>query len=151
MTKPFPLKPIHELSKSRLDSATRELGELIAREQEGVRKLDLLQSYRAEYEERFREALGNGIGVEALRNYSAFMSRIDEAIEIQRTQLDQSQRQTEVGKQAWVSQRNKVKAFDTLQNRHLATETRRTAKGEQQLLDEHSANRHRERKDLNES
>ncbi len=145
MTKPFPLKPLLDLSKNRLDAATRDLGELIANEQEGARKLELLQNYRNEYEERFRDALGNGIGVEALRNYSAFISRIDDAIRIQREQVQHSQRRTQAGKQAWVDQRNKVKAFDTLQNRHDTAELRKTAKGEQRLLDEHSANRHRAR------
>ncbi|MBW7861392.1 MAG: flagellar export protein FliJ [Rhodocyclaceae bacterium] len=147
MTQPFTLQPLLDLTNSRLDRATRELGRLIANEQEGVRKLELLQTYRDEYQARFHDALRDGIGVEALRNYSAFMARIDEAIEIQRAHLDQSQRHTAAGKQVWMAHRNKVKAFDTLHDRHVERERRKDARDEQRLSDEHSANRHRQRED----
>jgi len=151
MSKPFALKPLLDLSKTRLDDATRDLGKLVAHENESAKKLEILRNYRAEYEERFRDALNNGIGVEALRNYSAFMARIDDAIDIQRGQLDQSQQNTSAGKQAWMQQRNKLKAFDTLHDRHLANETRKEAKSEQSQQDEHSARRHRDRQENGDS
>lgn len=144
MSKPFALKPLLDLSKNRLDDATRDLGRLVVQENESAKKLELLRNYRSEYEERFRDALNNGIGVEALRNYSAFMARIDDAIDVQKAQLDQSQQNTSVGKQAWMQQRNKLKAFDTLHHRHLASESRKDAKSEQSQQDEHSARRHRD-------
>lgn len=144
MTKPFVLKPLLDLSKNRLNDATRDLGELMAREQESARKLELLQRYRAEYEERFREALNDGIGVEAMRNYSVFIARIDDAIDVQQSQLDQSQKNTSAGREAWMQQRNKLKAFDTLHDRHRVAENRREGRAEQSLLDEHSARRHRD-------
>lgn len=141
MTKPFSLQPLLDLSQNRMDSAARELGRLIALEQEGQRKLELLRNYRAEYEARFVEALHGGIGVEALRNYSAFMARIDEAIDIQHASLSQSQQHTASGKQQWMTQRNKVKAYDTLHDRHLESEGRKAAREEQRQSDEHTANR----------
>ncbi len=147
MSKPFVLKPLLDLSKSRLDDATRSLGVLISKEQESTTKLELLQNYRAEYEQRFRDALNDGIGVEALRNYSAFMARIDEAIDVQRKQVKLTQQHTAHGKEAWMHQRNRAKAFDTLHERHLASESRKLGKTEQSLLDEHSARRHRERQE----
>lgn len=143
MSRSFTLKPLQDLSRSRLDDATNELGKLISREQEGARKLELLEEYRAEYEARFRDAMNNGIGVDAMRNYSAFMTRIDAAIETQRAQLGQSKQHTAVGKQQWIDQRNRVKAFDTLAERHHNTEQRRQQKLEQRQSDEHAANRHR--------
>lgn len=146
MPKPFTLKPLLDLSKSQLDTAAGELGKLVAKEQEGARKLELLQTYRAEYDARFREEAANGIGVEALRNYGAFIARIDDAIAAQRAQLEQSQQHTVAGKQAWVSQRNRVKAFDTLHDRHRANEQRNESKAEQRLSDEHSANNHHKRR-----
>lgn len=136
MTKPFNLKPLQELSQSKLEDATRDLGKLVAHEQEGARKLEILQNYRAEYEARFREALDVGIGMEAFRNYSAFMSRIDQAIAIQQGQVEQSRRNTSAGRQSWMQQRNRSKAFDALHDRHVATENRREARSEQNLSDE---------------
>lgn len=144
MSKPFTLKPLLDLSKNRLDDATRDLGKLVAQENESAKKLEILRNYRAEYEERFRDALNHGIGVEALRNYSAFMARIDDAIDVQKAQVNQSQQNTSAGKQAWMQQRNKLKAFDTLHDRHRASENRKLAKSEQSQQDEHSARRHRD-------
>ncbi len=147
MNKPFPLKPLIDLTQVRLDDATRKLGELIALEQEGHRKLELLQSYRAEYAARFEEAARNGIGAEAWRNYSAFLVRIDEAVEVQRKAVDQSRQRTLAGRENWTQHRNKLKAFDTLEQRHLATQSRLVARSEQKLVDEHSAKRFRDRND----
>lgn len=147
MTTPFPLKPLLDLSQTRMDDAARRLGELIASEQEGRRKLELLQNYRDEYAERFQEAARNGLTPEAWRNYSAFIGRIDEAIRVQQLQVERSRAQTSAGQQAWVAQRNKVKAFDTLQKRHEQGEAKKAARQEQRQLDEHSANRFRSREE----
>ena len=145
MSEPFPLKPLLDLTQNRMDEAARRLGELIASEQEGTRKLELLQNYRDEYESRFHEAARNGISPEAWRNYSAFIGRIDDAIAVQRAAVDRSRQATAAGQDAWMAQRNKVKAFDTLQKRHDAGEARKLARQEQRQSDEHSANRYRER------
>lgn len=147
MTTSFPLKPLLDLSQTRMDDAARRLGELIASEQEGRRKLELLQNYRDEYAERFQEAARNGLTPDAWRNYSAFIGRIDEAIGVQKAQVERSRAQTAAGQQAWVAQRNKVKAFDTLQQRHEHGEAKKAARLEQRQLDEHSANRFRNREE----
>jgi flagellar FliJ protein len=141
MAKPFVLQPLLDLSRNDLDQATSELGRLIAHEQEGSRKLEMLQDYRSEYQARFRDAARSGLGVEALRNYGAFMTRIDEAIEVQRALLDQSQRRTAAGKQAWADQHNRVKAYDTLHDRHRQRERHNENKREQREADEHVTNR----------
>lgn len=151
MSSQFPLKPLLDLTQNRMDEAARRLGELIASEQEGTRKLELLQNYRDEYEARFHDAARNGISPEAWRNFSAFIGRIDEAIAIQKTQVDRSRQLTAAGQNAWMTQRNKVKAFDTLQKRHELGEAKKAARVEQRQSDEHSANRYRDRGDSEES
>lgn len=145
MSRPFALQPLLDQSRSHLETATGELGKLIAHEQDSNRKLELLQAYRSEYIERFRNAVSDGLGVETLRNYGAFMARIDEAIDVQRGLLDQSQRRTSAGKEAWVTQRNRLKAFDTLHERHLEREQQQVSKLEQRASDEHTSNRYARR------
>ena len=56
-----------------------------------------------------------------------------------------SRQRTEQGQQAWVDQRNKVKAFDTLSHRHQSLQSRKEAKQEQRLTDEHAAKQFRDR------
>lgn len=127
--------------QSRMDDAARRLGELIASETEGKRKLDMLQEYRDEYQQRFLQAAASGIGPDAWRNYSAFLVKIDEAIAAQRSMVEQSRQRTVQGQQVWMNHRNKVKAIDTLTQRQRAAELRTEARREQRLSDEHAARR----------
>ena len=145
MSEPFSLKPLLDLTHTRMSDAARRLGELIASEQEGARKLEMLWNYRAEYEARFEEAARNGISPDAWRNYSAFIGRIDEAIAVQTANVDRSRCLTVAGQNAWMTQRNKAKAFDTLQKRYETGEARKVARQEQHQSDEHAAKRFRER------
>lgn len=145
MTEPFRMQPLLDLANNRMDEAARKLGELISGENECQRKLELLENYRAEYQERFLEAARNGIGPDAWRNFTVFIGRIDEAIAVQRGVVERSRLATVGGQQAWMEHRNKVKAFDTLSQRHQAKQARKEQRDEQRQSDEHSAKAFRAR------
>ncbi|MBN9695656.1 MAG: flagellar export protein FliJ [Zoogloea sp.] len=147
MTEPFPLQPLLDIANSRMDDAARKLGELIASDRAVEEKLELLVNYRQEYQARFIDAARNGIGPDAWRNYSAFLLKLDEAISHQQRVASESKRRVEAGQQEWVDQRNRVKAFDTLSNRHQAQQARKEAKQEQRLTDEHAAKQFRDRRE----
>ncbi|KAB2969875.1 flagellar export protein FliJ [Zoogloea sp.] len=147
MTEPFPLQPLLDMANSRMDDAARKLGELIASDRAVEEKLELLVNYRQEYQARFVDAARNGIGPDAWRNYSAFLLKLDEAIAHQQRVASESKRRVEAGQQEWVDQRNRVKAFDTLSNRHQAQQARKEAKQEQRLTDEHAAKQFRDRRE----
>ena len=147
MTEPFPLQPLLDMANSRMDDAARKLGELIASDRAVEEKLELLINYRQEYQARFIDAARNGIGPDAWRNYSAFLLKLDEAIAHQQRVASESNRRVEAGQQEWVDQRNRVKAFDTLSNRHQAQQARKEAKQEQRLTDEHAAKQFRDRRE----
>jgi flagellar protein FliJ len=137
----FHLQPLLDLAQNRTDDAARQLGELIASERSVEQKLKLLEEYRQEYHERFMQAARDGIGPDTLRNFSAFINRLDDAITAQRKIVEQSRAQTAQGQQAWMTQRNRLKAFDTLSQRHQAGVARGEARQEQKLTDEHAARR----------
>lgn len=142
MTGKFPLQPLLDLANTRMDEAARRLGELIASERDGQQKLEMLQSYRDEYHTRFVDAVRNGIGPDAWRNFSAFIGKLDDAIASQRRMVEQSRDRTAQGQEVWLAQRNRVKAFDTLSQRHQANAARQDAKREQKLSDEHTSRRY---------
>lgn len=143
MTGKFQLQPLLDIANTRLDESARRLGELIASERSGVQKLDMLKSYRAEYHERFVQATRDGIGPDAMRNFTAFINRIDDAIAAQLRVVEQSRAHTTQGQQVWMAQRNKVKAFDTLSQRHQQQQTQRESRQEQKSTDEHALRQHR--------
>lgn len=136
MPKPFPLQTILELMQSRTDEATRNLARLIANERDAKAKLEMLQQYRDEYAARFQKAAQSGINPREWQNYQQFLSRLDDAIEAQCNAVATQARHTVAGQLQWQQQRKKLKAFDTLSERHHATENAREIKREQKMQDE---------------
>lgn len=127
-----------------MDDAAHRLGQLLASEQEVEKTLDLLEQYREEYEARFRQAAQNGLTREEWGNFQSFLGRLDEAIAQQRALVNASKQRTVDGQKEWLDKRNRVKAFDTLSQRHKANEIRSEAKTEQRAQDEHAAKNYRD-------
>ena len=141
MSKTFQLQPLLDLSNLRLDEATRQLGKLIAGEQEASQRLDLLTQYRDEYHARFLSAASAGLGPDAWRNYQHFLGRLDQAIEQARALLNQSKQRTALGQKNWLDKRGKVKAFDTLAQRHQVRIDYAENRSDQKQSDEHASRR----------
>lgn len=141
MNKTFQLQSLLDLSNLRLDEATRLLGKLIAGEREAGRQLELLLHYRDEYQARFIAAAGEGLGPDAWRNYQHFLGRLDQAIDQARTMVDASKQRTAAGQKSWLDQRGKVKAFDTLAERHRVRVNYAEARHEQKQADENVSRR----------
>lgn len=141
MAKPFTLQPLLEIMQERADEATRKLGQLIAAEQSAKSRLELLEQYREEYNQRFRDSQQNGLTPLAWRNFQDFMARIDLAIEQQRQIVSNSNRDTVVGQTHWQEQNKRLKAIDTLSDRHQIAERLREGKQEQKQQDEYASRR----------
>ena len=139
MAKPFSLQTVLDLMQTRADEATRRLARLIANEQGARSKLALLQQYRDEYAARFQAAAQKGISPREWSNYQEFLSRLDEAIAAQTQAVCQEARNTADGQAHWQQQRKKLKAFDTLSERHFSNEAMRQQKSEQKTQDEYAA------------
>ena len=141
MSKPFALQTIHELMQTRADDATQLLARLIASERTAKDKLDMLQKYRDDYAAKFRLAAQSGLSPGEWRNYQEFLKRLDEAIDAQRQAVAQQVQRTASGQAHWQQQRMKLKAFDTLSERHYASENAQELKREQKSQDEFAARR----------
>ncbi|MFA6311258.1 MAG: flagellar export protein FliJ [Sterolibacterium sp.] len=145
MVKPFPLQTLLELSQLRMDQSAKRLGELLAGEQEAGARLILLQQYRDEYNERFVAAAQSGIGRDAWSNYQAFLARLDDAIMQAQAMVAQSKQRTADGQRELAAKHGKVKAFDTLSQRHRSRELNIENRKEQKMQDEHAARRYQVR------
>lgn len=141
MSRPFSLQPLLELMQTRADDASRALGKLIAAEQDAKARLVMLEQYRSEYADQMRTATLQGLTPLALRNYQDFLGRIDQAINQQRSAVQQSAQQTLSGQENWRQQNQRLKAIDTLSQRHDLRERHRENKQEQKLLDEFTTRR----------
>lgn len=145
MAKGFPLQMLLDMTVEKRDDSAKRLGQLMANERSNADKLKMLEEYREEYRQRM-VAPGQNIGPEQLRNFSAFLQRLDEAVQQQQAILDHTKQATLRGQQEWIEHRNKVKAFDTLAERYQQQENRKEAKREQKFNDEHAAKNFRDKK-----
>lgn len=145
MSRAFPLQPLLDLSQLRLDEAARKLGELIAGEQEASRRHDLLVQYREEYRTRFVRAAQEGLHPGEWQNYTRFIARLDEAISQANSARTHTRQLTVAGQEEWISKRGRVKAFDTLSDRHQSRVAYQDQRKEQKASDEHGARRHAEK------
>lgn len=138
MSKSFNLQPLLEIMQNRTDEASRRLGQLIAAEQDARNRLQLLEQYRDEYTQKLRDAIATGVTPLVLRNYQDFLGRIDEAVEQQRHAVAQSEKSTAAGQSHWREQNKRLKAIDTLSQRHEARERHRESRLDQKQQDEYS-------------
>ncbi len=136
MAKPFSLQLLLELTQDKTDEATRKLGELISEENSTRERLKLLESYRSEYLEKFREAQTGGLTPQSWQNFQAFIGRLDEAVGQQQRIVDSAAKKTGEGQQSWVNENRQMKALDTLAQRHQQREQIAENKAEQKVLDE---------------
>ncbi|HEY6897315.1 MAG TPA: flagellar export protein FliJ [Rhodocyclaceae bacterium] len=141
MSTRFPLQTLLELSQTRLDDATRQLGELMAGEREAAQRLELLVQYRAEYHNRFLSAAQGGINQDQWRNFQAFLGKLDVAIGQAQDAVNRSKQMTAAGQQQWIDQRGQVKAYDTLAQRHQSRLDYAEQRRDQKAQDEHTARR----------
>ena len=142
MTKPFSLQLLLELTQDKTEEATRKLGQLIAEETGTRERLKLLEGYRAEYLEKFREAQANGLTPQGWQNYVSFIARLDEAVAQQMQIVDTAAKKTAAGQQSWIDENRQMKALDTLAQRHQEKEMHKENKAEQKMLDEFAARQH---------
>lgn len=138
MTKTFTLQPLLHLAQQKNDAATRKLGQLNQQHQSAQGKLDMLQQFRKDYQEKFQEAASNGMDHHDLRNFQEFINRLDEAITQQRSVIEQSQRSVQSGRSELSDAQRRMKSFDTLAQRHIEAEKKLESKAEQKIQDEHT-------------
>lgn len=144
MTKPFALQAVLDLMQNRADEATQKLARLISAEQDAKSKLDLLSQYREEYARRFQSTAQQGMSPLQWKNFQDFLNRLDDAIGQQQRVVANSHNNTAAGQAHWQEQRIRLKAIDTLSDRHRVTEFALEVRREQKLSDEIAARRRRE-------
>lgn len=138
MSRRFPLQPLVELSADRVEAAERRLQALDAERRQAKEKLAQVEAYRVEYRERLQQSLARGLNVIQVRDWHAFLARLDEACMQQTSEVALREAAYLSGQKDWLEQRRKKKAFDALATRHQQAEAVRESKLEQRLQDDHA-------------
>lgn len=138
MAQPFRLRPVLELAQRRLESATTQLQALAVKREEAQVRLDRLKSYLETYRTDYQTAMGSGVDLVRLRDFQAFLAKLERAIEMQTEEVARCQTAWEAEHRNWMALRTKEQAFTVLERRHDAQETLREGRREQKQLDEFS-------------
>jgi len=139
MAKRFPLQPLLEHTRHRMDAAERNLRLLKQKEDEARQRLAELEGFRQEYHARLANRTAWGMHIQLMRDYHAFLAKVEQAIRHQATVVEEAHARWENAHRQWLAERQKVKAYETLAQRHHKRETLRAERQEQRLTDEHAA------------
>ncbi|MDD5328866.1 MAG: flagellar export protein FliJ [Sulfuricella sp.] len=136
MPRRFPLQPLLELAQDHSDAAARDLHKLKAAWQEAEEKLGQLAAYREDYRNRLLQATKVGMQANSLKDFHLFLGKLETAIRHQTEEVARCKKRWDDGKLVWQARQRKLKAFDTLSQRHLRSELKREDKQEQREQDE---------------
>lgn len=141
MPRRFPLQPLLDLAQNHTDAAARDLHTLKVRWQEADEKLRQLTAYREDYRAKLLQTTRLGMQVNSLRDFQLFLGKLEVAIRQQAEEVGLCKKRWEDGRHEWQAKQRKLKAFDTLSQRHLSSERKREDKLEQREQDELSGNK----------
>lgn len=130
------MKTVHRVAGERADAAARRLAEQRDQlEQEGER-LAQLRGFRREYEQKLAVSGGEGIDAYRLRDYNAFLARIDKAIAEQLQAVERMEENVAAQREHWLGQWGNARALEQLVARYQHRERTEADAREQRRDDE---------------
>ena len=130
------LQPVQNLA----DDAERRQAQRVAvaerQQREAETKLTDLERYAEDYQRQYTDRVANGIGVTELRDYQAFLARLQDAIRQQRTIVSRARMDCETERLRWQDAAKRVKALDHVAGQWRDQERRAADRLEQLEIDE---------------
>jgi flagellar FliJ protein len=142
MAKPFHLQALIELAEERRQNAALVLARLKLGWQEAERKLQQLQGYLQEYQQRLQQQASSGFSIVQWRDYQAFMHKLELAIMAQSEEMERCRQRWELGQREWLERERELKAYQTLKQRHEQAERKIEDRLDQRLQDEFARDLH---------
>ncbi len=119
------------------EQAARALGEANQRVEAAQEQLNRLRLYRQEYLQRYQELGGQGhLEPGRLRDYQAFLAKLNDAIDQQQKVLDEALDQQDKVRLFWLEKRGRSKALDNVLVRYIEQEQRQQDRREQREIDD---------------
>lgn len=134
-----PLTSLVELAQARQETTLKRLGELLAESRDDDAKLDLLASYRLDYQARLATTWRDGAAAPVLVNFQRFMAQLESAVAQQGRATAKSHARLERGRQDWHAAIRKLRSFELLLARRAAGQRIVAARRAQAGMDELSA------------
>jgi flagellar FliJ protein len=127
---------VQRMAGEKADTAARRLAERREQQEQEQERLAQLRGFRREYEQKLAVSGQNGIDAYRLRDYNAFLARIDRAIAEQRTTVERIAREVEQLRENWLAQWGNARALEQLVTRYRHRERGEAEAREQRRNDE---------------
>ena len=138
------MEPVQRLADDQADAAARDY----ARRRDALEaqrlKLEQLEAYRADYREGFGQSGRGGMDAHRLREYAAFLGRIDQALEQQRAAVRRLEAEVQGMREQWLDRWGRARALERTVERYRAQEQGTERRREQAASDELALRRPRE-------
>ncbi|ELW9441543.1 flagella biosynthesis chaperone FliJ [Pluralibacter gergoviae] len=136
MTQHGALNTLKTLAEQEVDSAARLLGEMRRGCQQAEEQLTMLMNYQLEYQTGLNGDMAQGITSLRWQNYQQFIQTLETAIEQHRRQLIQWQNKVEQALGAWREKKQRLQAWQTLQERQASAARLAENRLDQKKMDE---------------
>jgi flagellar FliJ protein len=130
------LEPVQEVVGDAERRLAQSVGAFDRRVREAEAKLQELERYRLEYERQFTQRAGQGISAPGLRDYQAFLARLNEAVKQQQAIVQRAATERDAERLRWQQAARRAKALDHVVDQWQADERRASDRREQKDSDE---------------
>src|SRR5438067_9998949 len=114
MAHPSALDTLIDLAQRESDACAKRLGAALKAVEEGEQKLQMLTGYRQDYADKLDAAQVAGITPFAYANFTAFMGKLENAINGQREVIKHASFKAEQERRAWQESERKRLSYRTL-------------------------------------
>jgi flagellar FliJ protein len=139
MAHPSALDTLIDLAQRETDACAKRLGAARKAVEEAEQKLQMLMGYRDDYFAKLEAAQMNGITPFAYHNFTAFLAKLDNAVNGQREVIKHAEYKAEMERTAWQESERKRLSYRTLNERAAQQALHIENKRDQKMMDDHAA------------
>ena len=136
MTRSERMAPVQQVLEDSEQARARELGEGQRRLADAEAKLAELTAYHGEYQRAFRQRAEDGTTVTALRDFQAFLARLESAMDQQDKQVAAAREAVAAHRRNWQGAARQVKAVESVVDRWRSAELKEGERRDQKETDE---------------
>ena len=130
------LTTLKDLAEKDVDTAAQQLGAMRRGYQQAEEQLKMLIDYQHEYRNNLNTDMTQGIGSQRWINYQQFIQTLEKAIEQHRQKVLQWTEKVDRALNVWREKKQRLQAWQTLQDRQLAAAMLAENRLDQKKMDE---------------
>ncbi|WLI77536.1 flagellar export protein FliJ [Kosakonia sp. H02] len=136
MTQHSALTTLKDLAEKEVEDAALKLGEMRRACQQAEEQLKMLMDYQHEYRSSLNNTMSQGIDNQRWQNYQQFIQTLEKAIDQHRQQLAQWNEKVDIALGCWREKKQRLQAWQTLQDRQSAAALLAENRLDQKKMDE---------------